>query len=116
VLAERPAAPPTTLDPERTPEPREPPRDLRFERTRPLASIAAVEAAYQAGEISWTERNELIAVRRQLHAQARARAVRAYREGRISRRELWLRQRAIDREYVGEPEYPRRRGRMRLMW
>jgi len=115
--ADRPPAPPTTLSPEPAPAPEEPlPDARRFERVRPLSSIAAVEAAYQAGELSWAERNELIATRRHLHAVARARALRAYREGRIDRRELWLRQRALDREYVGEPADARRRGRVRLMW
>jgi hypothetical protein len=117
---DRPAAPPVTLTP--APELRGPSREparreyRRWGRPHPLSSVAAVEAAYRAGEITWAERNALVATLRELEADARARVMRAYGEGRISRRELRLRQRAIDREFGGEPPYPESRGRIRLRW
>jgi eukaryotic-like serine/threonine-protein kinase len=132
---ERPAAPPTTLSPSTEPGLREPAREAARRESGhapPPSSLAAVEAAHQAGEISRQERDELVAVLRQLQADARARALGAYREGRITRRELWLRQREIDRELEGEPAYrqpayrertyrepayrERTRARIRLRW
>jgi eukaryotic-like serine/threonine-protein kinase len=120
---ERPAAPPITLNPSTEPGLHEPApegsqREWRESRhAPPLSSLAAVEAAHQAGEISRHERDELIAALRQLQADERARALGAYREGRINRRELGWRLRKIDRNFEGEPPYRERtRSRIRLRW
>jgi hypothetical protein len=120
VTLPRAALPPAMLPPSTEPELQEPARERarRGSGYAPrLSSFAAVEEAHQAGEISRRERDERIAALRQRQADARARAVEAYREGRISRRELWLRQLKIDRDFEGEPpQRERSRSRIRLHW
>jgi hypothetical protein len=64
-------------------------------------TISAAKAAARRGEITPAERNEIVAALRQRRLHARARAARAYREGRIGIDELLDAQRAIDRRIEG---------------
>jgi serine/threonine protein kinase len=64
-------------------------------------TIAAARAAARRGDITPAQRNEIIVGLRQRRLSARARAARAYREGRISFEALLHRQRTIDRRIDG---------------
>jgi hypothetical protein len=61
----------------------------------------AARAALAAGEITPLQRNRIVARLRERRYEARARAARDYQSGRISRRELRARQRAIESEFEG---------------
>jgi hypothetical protein len=64
-------------------------------------TIAAARSAARRGDLTPAQRNQIIAALEQRRLQARARAARAYREGRIGYAELLRRQRAIDRRIDG---------------
>jgi hypothetical protein len=64
-------------------------------------TIAAARAAAGRGDITPAQRNEIVLGLQQRRLQARARAARAYREGRIGFEALLHRQRAIDRRIEG---------------
>lgn len=64
-------------------------------------TIASARAAARRGEITPAERNEIIGALQRRRLSARARAARAYRQGRIDFDELLDRQRAIDRRVEG---------------
>jgi len=64
-------------------------------------TIAAARSAARHGEITPAQRNEIVAALQQRRLKARARAARAYRQGRIGLEELLERQRDIDRRIDG---------------
>ncbi|HTV23581.1 MAG TPA: protein kinase, partial [Polyangiaceae bacterium] len=64
-------------------------------------TVAAARIAARRGEITPAERNEIIAALRERRLRSRARAARAYREGRIGVEEFRDRQRAIERRFEG---------------
>jgi serine/threonine protein kinase len=94
-----PAPPPPNPDPAPSPDPAAPAppvaRPLRF------PNLAAVRQALAAGVITPLERNRIILKLSERRYEARARAADDYQAGRISRRELRVRQRAIEREFEG---------------
>jgi hypothetical protein len=87
------ASPPSGAEPAASPW--TPPTDPRY------WTIAAAQAAARQGEITPAQRNEIIRALRQHRLKARARAARAYREGRIGFDELLRRQYVIDRRIEG---------------
>jgi serine/threonine protein kinase len=116
--AEAPGAQPPGAQPERQPPQ---PQRLEPQSTTPAPSlqerpepalgapvldprywtIAAARAAAGRGDITPAQRNEIILGLQQRRLQARARAARAYREGRIGFEALLHRQRAIERRIEG---------------
>jgi hypothetical protein len=101
-------ASPEGVEPEPASPPPTPPRAERSEPPpgAPIVdprywTIAAARAAARRGDITPAQRNEIIVALRRRRLQARARAARAYREGRIGYAELLHRQHAIDRRFEG---------------
>ena len=70
-------------------------------RQRQLRTVESALAAEESGEITQTQRDDIIATLREQRLFARGRAIREFREGFIDNRELEARLREIDRQFNG---------------